>query len=210
MDDHPFIGYMYAEKFKNGDSADIMAKFKDTKAIIIDLRCYPGGFMPFELTGGYFIPDKFQFVEFTKPVHHIPGYYLKLGIDHYYRKIGIKFKGNKDYYKGMVVVLVNEWTQSSAEYQTMAFQATPNCVVVGSQTAGADGNVSSLPLPRNIMTWFSAVGVFYPDGTNTQRVGIRIDHYVEPTIEGIRQGRDEVLEKALEIIETATILNKDN
>jgi C-terminal processing protease CtpA/Prc len=209
MDD-PSIGYMYPEKFKNGDSAAIMAKFKDTKAIIIDLRCYPGGFMPFELTGGYLVPDNLLFAEFTEPVHHIPGYYLKCGIEHYYRKFGIKLKANKNYYKGMVVVLVNEWTQSSAEYQTMAFQATPNCVVVGSQTAGADGNVSSLSLPRNIMTWFSAVGVFYPDGTNTQRVGIRIDHYVEPTIDGIREGRDEVLEKALEIIETATILNKDN
>jgi C-terminal processing protease CtpA/Prc len=201
MDD-PSIGYMYSEKFKNGDSAAIMAKFKDTKAIIIDLRCYPGGFMPFELTGRYFIPDKFQFVDFTTPVHHIPGYYQKLGIERELRKYGIKFKGNKNYYKGMVVVLVNEWTQSSAEYQTMAFQATPNCVVVGSQTAGADGNVSSLPLPRNIRTLFSGLGVFYPDGTNAQRAGVRIDHYVEPTIEGIRQGRDEVLEKALEIINT--------
>jgi C-terminal processing protease CtpA/Prc len=206
MDDTS-IGYMYAAKFKNGDSEDIMAKFKDTKAIIIDLRCYPGGFMPFELTAGYFIPDKFQFVEFTQPAHRIPGYYQKLGVEQEMRKYGIKLKANKDYYKGMVVVLVNEHTQSSAEYQTMAFQAAPNCVVVGSQTAGADGNVSSLPLPRNIMTWFSGLGVFYPDGTNTQRAGIRIDHYVEPTIEGIREGRDEVLEKALEIIEAATIVH---
>jgi C-terminal processing protease CtpA/Prc len=199
MDD-PSIGYMYPAKFKNGDSAVIMERFKDTKAIIIDFRCYPGGFMPFELTAEYFIPDKFQFVDFTKPVYHIPGFYQKLGVEQEMRKYGIKWKANKNYYKGMVVVLVNEDTQSSAEYQTMAFQAAPNTIVVGSQTAGADGNVSLLPLPRNIETRFSGLGVFYTDGTNTQRAGIRIDHYVEPTIEGIRQGRDEVLEKALEII----------
>jgi hypothetical protein len=47
---------------------------------------------------------------------------------------------------------------------------------------------------------FSGLGVFYPDGTNTQRVGVRIDHYVTPTIEGIRTGRDELLEKAIELI----------
>jgi hypothetical protein len=51
-----------------------------------------------------------------------------------------------------------------------------------------------------------SVGYIYPakfdnaDGTNAQRVGVRIDHHVTPTIEGIRTGRDEVLEKALEIV----------
>jgi C-terminal processing protease CtpA/Prc len=192
MDD-PSIGYMYSEKFKNGDSAAIMEKFKDTKAIIIDLRCYPSGFMPFEFTGRYFVPKSIHHVTWAIPFVNLPGYYKE-----YPQSLG---NNNKNYYKGKVVVLVNEMTQSKAEYTTLAFQATPNCVVVGSQTAGADGNVSLLLLPRNIKTRFSGLGVFYPDGTNTQRAGIRIDHYVEPTIEGIRAGRDEVLEKALEIIE---------
>jgi C-terminal processing protease CtpA/Prc len=83
----------------------------------------------------------------------------------------------------------------------MAFQAVPDCVVVGSQTAGADGNVVVLHLPGGVRTWFSGLGVFYPDGTNTQRTGVRIDHYMTPTIEGIKAGRDELLEKALEIID---------
>jgi C-terminal processing protease CtpA/Prc len=107
---------------------------------------------------------------------------------------------NPDYYKGRVVVLVNEQTQSQAEYTTMAFQAAPDCIVVGSQTAGADGNVVLLPLPHGVKTYFSGLGVYYPDGTNTQRAGVKIDYVVEPTIEGVKAGRDEVLEKALELI----------
>ena len=51
-------------------------------------------------------------------------------------------KENPDYYKGKVCVLVNEETQSQAEFTTMAFRKAPKALVMGSQTAGADGNVS--------------------------------------------------------------------
>jgi C-terminal processing protease CtpA/Prc len=50
------------------------------------------------------------------------------------------------------------------------------------------------------MTMISGIGVYYPDGTETQRVGIVPDVECKPTIQGIREGRDEVLEKAIEII----------
>jgi len=74
-------------------------------------------------------------------------------------------------------------------------------MVVGSTTAGADGNMSWFTLPGNINTGISGIGVYYPDGTETQRVGIVPDLLVTPTIEGVKQDRDMVLEKAIEIIE---------
>jgi C-terminal processing protease CtpA/Prc len=43
----------------------------------------------------------------------------------------------------------------------------------------------------------SGIGVFYPNKKPTQRIGIVPDVKVEPTIAGIRNGRDEVLEEAL-------------
>jgi C-terminal processing protease CtpA/Prc len=101
------------------------------------------------------------------------------------------------HYDGKVVILVDETTQSSAEYHAMALQATPNAVVVGSTTAGADGNVSWIALPGGFKTLISGLGVFYPNGSPTQRVGIRVDVDVSPSIAGIRDGRDEVLESAI-------------
>jgi len=89
---------------------------------------------------------------------------------------------------------------SQSEYTAMALRAGPRAVVVGSTTAGADGNVSMIPLPGGLVTAISGVGVFYADGTPTQRVGIVPDIEVRPTIEGIRAGRDEVLEAALRYI----------
>ena len=43
----------------------------------------------------------------------------------------------------------------------------------------------------------SGIGLFYPDKTATQRIGIKPSIEVRPTVAGIRAGRDEVLEEAL-------------
>lgn len=45
----------------------------------------------------------------------------------------------------------------------------------------------------------SGIGIFYPDGTPTQRVGIVPDLEVRPTIAGVRAGRDEVLEAGVSL-----------
>ena len=82
----------------------------------------------------------------------------------------------------------------------MAFRARANTTIIGSTTAGADGNVSRIALPGGLSTMISGIGVFYPDGTETQRIGIVPDIEVKPTIEGIRNGKDELLEKAIELI----------
>ena len=103
-------------------------------------------------------------------------------------------------YKGKLVVLVNELTQSQAEYTSMAFRAGNNTTIVGSTTAGADGNVSAISLPGGLRTMISGIGVYYPNGKETQRVGIIPDIEIKPTIDGIRLAKDELLEKAIEII----------
>jgi C-terminal processing protease CtpA/Prc len=69
--------------------------------------------------------------------------------------------------------------------------------VVGSTTAGADGDVSPFSLPGGLHTQISGIGIFYPDKTPTQRVGITPDLVVRPTVAGIRAGRDEVLDAAI-------------
>ena len=86
---------------------------------------------------------------------------------------------------------------SQAEYTAMAFRSAPNAIVVGSATAGADGNVSPFALSGGLRTMISGIGVFDPDKTPTQRIGILPNVEVHPTIAGIRAGRDEVLEEAL-------------
>lgn len=99
-------------------------------------------------------------------------------------------------YKGRVILLVNELTQSNPEFQAMALQRCPQTLIIGSLTSGADGDIVWIPLPGQL-TSSSGVGVFYPDGTPTQAVGVRLDAEVLPTAERLQAGRDEVLERAL-------------
>jgi C-terminal processing protease CtpA/Prc len=82
----------------------------------------------------------------------------------------------------------------------MALRTAPRSTVIGSTTAGADGNVSQFTLPGGINTMISGIGIYYPDGKETQRIGIVPNIEVKPTIRGIKENKDELLEKAISII----------
>ncbi len=47
----------------------------------------------------------------------------------------------------------------------------------------------------------SGIEVYYPNGKETQRIGIVPDIEVKPTIQGIKDGRNELLEKAIKLID---------
>jgi len=186
------IGYIYPETIKDGDIEEMKKNLLDKKGIVIDLRCYPSEFMVFSF-GNFLTPDAKPFVKFTK------GNLMKPGNFSFTPNLSVGGNDNGTY-QGKVAILINEETQSQAEYTTMAFQTSPNNKVFGSTTAGADGNISAIILPGKIRTMISGIGVYYPDGTETQRVGIVPDVEVKPTIKGLTEGKDEVLEKALEWI----------
>ncbi|HLY69919.1 MAG TPA: S41 family peptidase [Puia sp.] len=104
----------------------------------------------------------------------------------------------KAVYKGKIIILVNEITQSQAEYSCMVIQAAcKNTMIIGSQTAGADGDVTGIKIPGGIRTAFSGHGVHYPDGRPTQGIGIVPGITISPTIQGIKENRDELLERAI-------------
>ncbi|HEY3386290.1 MAG TPA: S41 family peptidase [Saprospiraceae bacterium] len=186
------IAYLYPGSVKNEYLPEIMKEAMSKEGLIIDFRCYPSDFIVFSLSE-YLQPMETNFVRFSNGSITSPGQFTLMDV----LSVG---KKNSDYYKGKVVIIVNETTQSSAEYHTMAFRTAPGAMVIGSTTAGADGNVSSFKLPGGISTMISGIGVYYPDGTETQRVGIVPDIEVTPTVKGIREGRDEVLERAIAII----------
>ena len=185
------IGYVTLQTIQNKDVSQIRKEFKNTKGIIIDIRNYPSSFVPFSL-GSYFVSSSTPFVKFTNGNTNNPGEFT------FTDTYEIPSEGKT--YKGQLIVLVNELSQSQAEYTTMAFRAGDNTKVLGSTTAGADGNVSEIMLPGGLRTLISGIGVNYPNGEETQRVGIVPDIEVKPTIQGIREGKDELLERAIEEI----------
>lgn len=185
------IGYVTLETIKEEDLSQIKMQFKNAKGIIIDLRSYPALNAANKL-GAYFVSAPTPFVKFSIGMVENPGAF--------YLTNDILLQSQAESYTGKLVVLVDEITQSLAEYTAMAFRAGDNTTIVGSTTAGADGDATTILLPGGLQTRISGVGVYYPDGSETQRIGIVPDVEVKPTIEGIREGRDELMEKALEIL----------
>jgi C-terminal processing protease CtpA/Prc len=190
------IGYLALGTIHTADLPQIMAEAKGTKGLVIDIRNYPSEFVVFSLSK-YLLDKPKEFVYFSAPQAMHPGFFT--------RTPALKVApGTEPAYPGKVVILVNELSQSQAEYTTMALRTAPRATVVGSTTAGADGNVSYIMLPGNVRTAISGLGVYYPDGRETQRIGIVPDVEVKPTIKGIAEGRDEVLEKAVQLIGAAS------
>jgi C-terminal processing protease CtpA/Prc len=72
--------------------------------------------------------------------------------------------------------------------------------IVGGPSAGTNGNVAWLHLPGGVSIRWTALRVRKHDGTRHHGVGIQPTVPVSPTLEGIRAGRDEVLEKGMEIV----------
>ncbi|MET3880309.1 S41 family peptidase [Chitinophaga sp. OAE865] len=186
------VGYVYPGTFKNTQMDTVREAFKNTKGMVIDLRSYPADNLLQSLIK-YVLPSPAPFAKFTVGSIRQPGQFAMTGE----MEAGSK---NKDYYKGKVVILVDATTQSNAEFVTMALRLAPRAVVLGSTTAGADGNISFFSLPGGIQTLITGIGVYYPDGRETQRTGIGPDIVMEPTVKGIRENRDELLDKALAII----------
>jgi hypothetical protein len=186
---HENVAYLKLSAVKGADTAEYVKKAAGTKGWIIDIRNYPSEFVVFEL-GQLLVQKETPFARFTVGDLSNPGAF-------HWRGPVLSLKPAKPSYSGRLVILVDEVTQSSAEYTTMAFRSVPGAVVIGSTTAGADGNVSEIPLPGGLRSMISGIGVFYPDKKPTQRVGIVPDITVTPTIAGVRAGRDELLEAAL-------------
>jgi carboxyl-terminal processing protease len=187
------IGYVDMGNLLPGQVNAMMQDLKNTQAIVFDIRNYPQGTM-YKIANH--ICDKHKpFASFTAPYFAHPGVFKK-------SKPYMCGKNSDGNYKGKVVLLVNEETQSHAEFTCMALQTAPNVTTIGSQTAGADGNVTTIPLPGNYSVWMTGLGVYYPDWKETQRVGIHVDIESHPTAEGISKGKDDVMDRAIEYIHT--------
>ena len=183
------IGYVNYDALEESDVPALISALNNTNAIIFDNRERPHDVM-FAISDWLNSEPK-EFVKFLDPDVSYPGRYL-------WRNEILKCgKNNPEYYKGKVIVLINEKAVSHAEFNAMSLQTAPKVKVIGSQTGGADGANYGFPIIKGFYTSFTCYGVFYPNKKETQRIGIVPDIEVKPTILGIQQGKDEVLDRAI-------------
>ncbi len=184
------VGYINMGMLKHNEEMDVILKLKNTIAIIFDLRHSANNTLrnlAFLLSD-----DKKPFAILTLPNLKYPGVFN-------YTEPILCGQSTKYYYQGKVILLFDENTQGIAELTGMGLKTAPDVTCIGSQTAGAVGNISMVTFPGGFETYISSTGVYNTDGKETQRVGLVPDIEVKPTIEAIKARRDELIEMALDI-----------
>jgi C-terminal processing protease CtpA/Prc len=191
------LGYLDLDRLEAKDVAAAFDAIRGTPGAIVDMRGYP--------KGGIFsaVPRRLA----TKPPTAIGGgirydgtsgtFWLEESVD------TLEMAPPSEHYAGRTVVLADGSTQSSAEYVCQLIRSSTDAIVVGSPTSGANGGVTRTILPGGIVVNFTAQSVRNHDGSRLQRVGILPDVEVRPTLAGVRAGRDEVLERAVAVLQKA-------
>lgn len=189
------IGYINISNLTCKDEQDLENFLASCDKLIIDLRSYPAEYdVLHKLLPTFFFSQAREAAEVLLPQAYRPGGFIRTTVST--RKTSEPDK----LYKGKLVLLVNAHSQSMSEYFTMFLQTIPGSVTIGSQTAGADGDVTRIQLPYASFN-ITGAGICYPDGTNAQRNGVKIDKVVEPSAEGVIRGVDEQLQEAIDYLQ---------
>lgn len=117
-----------------------------------------------------------------------------------YQKMGWSLMAQKPHIEGKVVFLVDGRAISYAESFMSFVEYYDLAEIVGQPTAGANGNVNPFTLPGGYRISWTGMKVLKHDGSQHHLIGILPTVPAERTIQGVVQGRDEFLEKALELI----------
>lgn len=191
------IGYADLDRLPLKDVDAMFDAFQHTDALILDMRGYPHGTL-WRIASRLNVKEaKFGANFSRRVVTAVPGEENSLNT---FRQS--MPKSDQPLYKGKVVMLIDETTQSQAEHAGLFFEAATAITFIGSPSAGANGDLTKLVLPGAITVSFSGQEVRHADGRQLQRVGLQPDIKVAPTLNGIRAGRDEVLERAMEFLKT--------
>lgn len=171
----------------------IMPQLEKSQAIIADVRGYPNsnhGHINHLISE----QDEHQWMQvdhFIYPDQQgIPGY-SDFGWDMEPKK---PFLGDKK-----IIFITDGRAVSYAESYLGFIEGYNLATIIGQPSSGTNGNVNSFTLPGDYIISFTGMRVLKHDGSQLHGIGFLPDVYVERTIEGVKSGRDEFLEKAIEL-----------
>ncbi len=173
-----------------------LQEIKNSKALIIDMRGYPdmgNGIFKFL---GHFIKENDSTRWMFKPNIIKPDRY---DLSSSYSKSGWNIEKLIPAINATVYFLIDNHAQSYSESITGFFAKMDHVTLIGSQTTGINGNINRFRLPGGYTYQYTGMKVLKHDGSRLHGIGFLPDVEVRPTVQGIIDGRDEVLEKAIEL-----------
>lgn len=172
---------------------DAIQQKPDASGIIIDLRHNQGGDFTFALQQIEKINNERRLV-FQSRTKNGPGKNdFTAWFDWY-----LEAKGN---YNGKIIVLIDRYTVSAGERATLILKSMPNVTLVGEST---NGSISTMIAQGLSNGWYCTVApqdVIAFNGEIYESRGIPADILVKNSPENLAQGKDDVLERALDMLQ---------
>ena len=207
------VGYINTTNIGFSQFGKAMRKFKNKEFIIFDCRGYADlGVLRY----GVLLGGKPKDVsKFDYPYYRLPGHFLPWKDNYFGSTVEMALKligvmpenaGNvipsfKRPFKGKGIILMNERAISFGETNIMTLKTyCKDCVLIGSNTKGANGNVAVSKLIGDIDIGYTGLDLRFADGTQVQRVGIKPDIEVFHKISDLIKGEDTLLNYSLEYI----------
>ncbi|MFZ4399328.1 MAG: S41 family peptidase [Bacteroidales bacterium] len=174
----------------------LLPKLEKSKAIICDLRGYPKSnpeFITHFLKNDDTVSAWMQVPRIVYPDQERILGYAKYNWER-------MMKPSKPYLGDKKIVFIIDGSAISYAESYMGYiEGYHLATIVGQPTAGTNGNVNTFDLPGGYSIRFTGMKVLKHNGSQHHGIGILPDIYVNKTIQGIKEGRDEFLEKAIEI-----------
>jgi hypothetical protein len=140
------------------------------------------------------LPSPFRFMtpQMVYPNHKIETYYEpKESIPPLKPRISTK-----------IVILSSPANMSYQESIIKMAQLNNLATIVGETTGGVQGSINYSTLPNGLVVGWTGMKVVNLDGSQYHLKGIKPNILVTTTLEGLKAGKDEVLDKALEYLKT--------
>lgn len=186
------IGFVDLNLLTRDEVDPMFAELGRTRAIVFDMRGYPNG-TAWSIAPIVNTKHAKVAAQFFQPLVTLGQHDKTIHFDQELSPL----PPNATIYTGKIVVLIDSRAISQAEHTCMFLEAAAGATFVGSPTAGANGDVTTMRLPGGLRMTFTGQEPRHADGARLQRIGIQPTILVRPTIAGIRAGKDEVLDRAL-------------
>ncbi len=179
------------------DIEPLLGALVEAEGVIIDVRGYPGSAASTMIQHCLASPGRSAIWQI--PVYTAPD---QRGVE-YVEEGRWDMEPLAPRIEGRVAWLTDERALSYAESCMAIVEAYGLGEIVGSRTAGTNGNVNRVSLSGGWSLSWTGMRVVKHDGqTVHQGVGVEPTIAVEPTVEGIAAGHDEVLERAIEALQS--------
>lgn len=189
----PGVMYLDMNRITDADLLAALPKINASKGVIFDLRGYPyrtSMSVIAHLTDSTVAYARLGFTVTLRPDHR----------DTTFAWSNWRVEPESPRIRAHAAFLIDGKAISAAENLLSIVEHYRLADLVGEPTSGTNGTVTEVRLPGQYSITFTGMKVLKHDGSRHHGVGILPTVRVSPTIAGIAAGRDEQLEKAIEVV----------